>query len=202
MNIDAYIASGILEKYCLGLCTQEEIETIEQRATVFPVINSEIEKIRGSLESYFLANPVKPSSAVKAKLMRSVYKLNADADLEYAPLIESEASSSLLASWLKEKTFELPEESFDNLFVVPLASTAEVTNFIVFAKTGHETEMHDDFIEYLYLISGSCIMDFEGEQRSYNEGEIIEIMPRIAHSAMVTSEAPMMALVQRQAFYN
>jgi len=198
MDIDAYIASGILDNYCLGFCSEEENKAIEQYAAIHPAIREEIDKIRASMESYFMANEIKPSPSVKVALMRSVYKQVAAEDLYYPPLIDKNETPAALENWLAGKDIPLAEPGFENLFVIDLPSTNQVINFIVYARFGHEEEMHDDFIEYLYVIRGGCIMDFNGVKRSYGAGDIITIMPNVSHHAMVTSAEPMIALVQRQ----
>ncbi len=199
MDINAFISSGILENYCLGFCSAEEIVVIEQYAQTYPSVKTEIEKIRISLEDYFFANQLQPSPAVKQRLMLSVYEQSAKADTVYAPLIKDVMDTSILASWITAKKISGPVEEFENLFITDLPSTNQVTNFIVHAKKGHDAEMHDDFVEYLYLIEGSCTMNFEGKPRSYKKGDIIQILPYISHTAIVTSLQPMVALVQRQA---
>ena len=199
MDIDAYISSGALENYCLGFCSADENELIEQYAEQYPKIQNEIERIRVSLENFILSNKVKPSPSVKIRVMLSLYTQMANSDAGYAPLINDQIDKGTLDSWISAKNISVPTENFENLYVTELPSTEQVTNFIVHAKLGHEVEIHDNFIEYLYVIKGSCIMDFEGVKRSYREGEIIQIMPHINHSATVTSPEPMIALVQRQA---
>lgn len=199
MDVNAYISSGILENYCLGFCTTEEIALVENYAELYSVIKKEIEKIRTSLEDFILANKIKPSPTVKIRVMQSLYNQMAATDNEYVPLINEQIDPAILASWVVSKKIPDPSEDFENLYVIELPSTEQVTNFIVYAKTGHETEIHDKFIEYLYVVRGSCTMNFEGRIKSYSEGDIIHIFPNINHSAMVTSQQPMIAIVQRQA---
>ena len=199
MDVHAYIASGALENYCLGFCSEDEKALIEQYAATYPEIQMELERIRVSLEEFILSNKIKPSPAVKIRVMLTLYNQVAKANPGYAPLINEQLDPAALFSWLTAKKITPPAEDFDDLYITELPSTEQVTNFIVHAKTGHETEMHDDFVEYLYVIKGSCIMDFDGVKRPYKEGEIIQIMPHINHTATVTSLQPMIALVQRQA---
>ena len=198
MDIDAYIASGILDNYCLGFCSEEEKKAVEQYAASYPAIRVEIEYIRSSMEGYFMANEIKPSPSVKIALMRSIYKQMAADDISYPPLIEEKEAPVIIRSWLAGKDIPKAEDGFENLAIIDLPSTEQVINFIVHARFGHEEEMHDNFIEYLYVIKGSCTMDFAGEKRSYKAGDIISIVPHIIHYATVTSAEPMIALVQRQ----
>lgn len=198
MNIDAYIASGVLENYCLGFCSAAEISTIEEYASIYPAVKLEIDRIRHSLEDYFQANEIKPAAKVKISLMRTIYSQNAAQDTAYPPLIDEKDQTSLM-KWIAEKNILQKNIAFDNLHVEELPSTDQITNFIVFAKMGHQEEMHENFVEYLYVIKGSCVMDFEGKQKPYKAGELIVIPPHIRHIATITSSEPMIALVQRQA---
>ena len=93
---------------------------------------------------------------------------------------------------------QYPADDFDNLHVVGLPSTNEIINFAVWAKQGHEEEMHDDRNEYLAILDGSCDMYMNGVKTSYKKGDIITIKTGISHYAVITSAQPMFALVQRQ----
>jgi quercetin dioxygenase-like cupin family protein len=198
MDITAFIQSGILENYCLGLCAAKEIDEIETLSLKYPEIKNEIEKIHHFFETQFLANQVKPSAGVKMALMQSIYKQEAKIKKEFPPLITEDIAAQELRDWINFNNISFPKENTDNLFLMELPSTNEVTNLLVVAKTGHEPEMHQDFTEYLYIIDGSCTMNFEGEEKSYGTGDIITIKPNINHYAVVTSIQPMLALVQRQ----
>jgi len=200
MNVDAYIASGILENYCLGFCTEEENTTIELYAITYPAIRKEIEKIRSSPEDYFKANEMMPDPSVKIKLMRAIYRQIAAGDATYPPLIDKEQGPADIAAWLSGMEIPEAETSFENLSVINLPSTIEFINFFAYAKIGQDEEVHEDLIEYLYVVRGSCIMDLNGEKVPYGKGEMISIMPKIRHLAVITSEEPMIALVQRQVF--
>lgn len=198
MNPTALIESGILVNYCLGFCTPEEVLQIENFAAIHPEIQNEINSIQHTLEEQLMKNAIKPSANVKAGIMRSVYKQQAADQTGFVPLIENNNDVEELKKWVACNDIKLPTADFENLFITELASTNEVINFIVAAKKGHETEVHEDFIEYLFVISGSCTMDFEGIKKAYVAGDIISIPPKVNHTAVVTSAAPMLALVQRQ----
>lgn len=199
MNVEAYIRSGILENFCLGFCSAEENRDVEEMASQYPEIKAELEKIRSSLEEYFLANEIKPAPSVKIAVMLSIYKQMAASQSEYPPFIEGALQTQAISEWLSKSSLPAPKADFENLFFIELPSTEQVANFIVYAKNGHKEEVHTDLIEYLYVIQGSCVMDFDGRKRSYSAGEIISIMPHVRHHAVVTSDEPMIALVQRQA---
>ncbi|MFT3911019.1 MAG: cupin domain-containing protein [Ferruginibacter sp.] len=198
MNITAFIESGIITNYCLGFCTPEEITNVETLAAKHPEIKNEIEKIHIHFEEHLLINAIPPSPSVKIAIMQTVYKQQAGVNTKYVPLIDKNITVGELEKWIIANNIRPPVEDFENLFITELPSTKEVINFIVSAKNGHEPEVHPDFIEYLFVIQGSCTMDFDGAKRSYNAGEVIAIPPNVIHSAVVTSVEPMLAIVQRQ----
>ena len=194
----AFINSGIIENYCLGICSKEEKIELLQMAALHPIVRSEIEKVTQYFENLLLENAIAPKPSVKNSVLRSIYKKNALVDRTYVPLIENDSATKALGQWILDNNIHSPEAEFDDLFVIPLPSTDLVTNFVVASKKGHEPELHSDFIEYLYVIKGSCTMNFDGKEHSYNAGNIIAIPPDVIHFAVVTSLQPMLALVQRQ----
>lgn len=198
MDIGAYINSGIIEKYCMGTCSAREREELEQLAAAEPRIREEINAVQASVEQYLLANQVKPAPSVKIKLMQEIYRQTAIAEPVYPPLIKGEVSVNELRSWIENTALpELPAD-LENLAPTAIPSTGEIENFFVFARNGHDPELHDQFIEYLYVIKGSCIMYFNEKPVRFTAGQLISIMPGILHYAVVDSEEPMLAMVQRQ----
>ena len=197
VDVAAYINSGIVENYCLGFCTAEEVISIENLALQNVEIKHEIEKVRLSLEQDLLLKAVPPAASVKVSLMKAIYKQEAVVQHKFAPLIDDTIAGEDLQKWVADH-IPAPELNQDDMLVIELPSTDQVINFAAVAKSGHAEEMHTDFIEYLYIIKGSCMMKFNGIDKSYKEGEIITIHPNTRHAATVTSEQPMFVLVQRQ----
>ena len=192
------ISSGILDSYCLGFTSREEDASIEEMAARFPHVQEEIEKIRASLYAFVLQRNIQPSAAVKTTVMHAIYAQQAEKNPGFVPLMHKPADftryyQSAIANNLKEA-----DEPFDNLYVKALPSTNEVINFAVWVKNGHEEESHSDRNEYIAILEGSCDMFMDGRKSSYIEGEIISIAAGVSHYAVISSEKPMFALVQRQ----
>ncbi|MEO6583658.1 MAG: cupin domain-containing protein [Ferruginibacter sp.] len=198
MITEDIIASGILENYVMGFTTAKENAEVELYAAAYPAVDEELQKIRNVFETYLLANKMKPSPRAKSNLMKALYKQEAGAECLYPPLIEKELATQDLLKWLTLNPFKNPTEGFDNLHTQDLPSTPYISNFLVWAKEGHQDEMHTDMDEFLFIIKGSCTMYFDEKPSSYQQGELIHIPPYLSHRAVVTSREPMMALVQRQ----
>lgn len=68
MDIQAYIQSGIVESYVLGLANAEEIAEIEQLRLEYPEVNQAILDFELSLEKQAMDNAVSPLPGVREKL--------------------------------------------------------------------------------------------------------------------------------------
>jgi anti-sigma-K factor RskA len=75
LDIQAYIASGILESYVLGIASAEEAAEIEALAHQYPLIKAEIEAIRASLEAYIIQHEQMPPAALKKKIWHKLEEL-------------------------------------------------------------------------------------------------------------------------------
>ncbi|CAH0997313.1 hypothetical protein EMA8858_03444 [Emticicia aquatica] len=72
MNIQEYIASGILESYVLGLANEKETAEVEQMAEQWPEIKAEIRQIENALESYAFANAQTPPAHLQNQIWEKI----------------------------------------------------------------------------------------------------------------------------------
>lgn len=198
MDINAYIASGILEAYSMGKLTQGERAEVEANAAAYPAIRTELDAINDSIEFYAVENSIAPGASVKTKLLLKIYEQQSGEGKAYPPLVTENTLAKDFENWLAGIKIHLPPEPFDNIASFDLPSTDTVINFLVWAKKGHEEEVHDEYNEFIVILKGHCDMYFNGIKTHYDTGEIIVIPPDIPHYAVVTSDEPMFAVVQRQ----
>lgn len=198
MDATAFIRSGIIETYCLGFTSAEENILVEKMAAAHPQIKEEIEKVRESFNRFLQKRKMQPSASVKTAVMNNIYSQQALLKKEWVPLMHQPVNFLRYYEAADANGLKYPENFFENIYVQELPSTKEVINFAVWAKNGHEEEAHDDRNEYIVILEGSCDMYMEGKMTGYKKGEIIPIMSGIPHYAIITSEQPMFALVQRQ----
>ncbi|EHQ28503.1 anti-sigma factor [Mucilaginibacter paludis] len=114
-EIKAYIESGILELYVLGDISAEEKIQVEEMASKYPEIKTEIAEIERSLEAYALQNAVEPSENLRDRVMNSLLTNFAD-DTKFPT-----------------KPFTEPEETYiarDNIRALP---TPKVNAFYKYA---------------------------------------------------------------------
>lgn len=69
MDISAYIESGIIESYVLGLASAEEVAELETLAAQHPEIRLAVDRFSASLQKNIAANSVTPPAGLKQRIM-------------------------------------------------------------------------------------------------------------------------------------
>ncbi len=72
MDIQAYISSGIIEAYVLGLASNEEVREVEGYATQYAEVRQAITDFEIGLEKQALENAIAPPAFLKEKIMASI----------------------------------------------------------------------------------------------------------------------------------
>lgn len=80
MDIKAYIESGILENYVLGILNETEENEIRTMANRYPAIQSELEEIEGALAAYALLHAVELPPDLKTKVIEPIENFSTDED--------------------------------------------------------------------------------------------------------------------------
>ena len=83
MDIQAYIQSGIIESYVLGLASKTEVAELEELRIQYPQIDEAIDEFSLSLEKQALENAVPPPPDVRSKILAAI----AVEDSSTAPLL-------------------------------------------------------------------------------------------------------------------
>ena len=196
-SLAKFRASGIIENYCLGLTTHEENRQVKLFSLKYPELQEEIDRFHSIFYQNLFRNEKKPSAALKFSLMKTVYLQQAVLNKKYLPLLDKTNEVKFLQESVIANNLETYRVGLHDIEAEELPSTPEIANLAVWAKTGHTEEIHVDINEYIAVMEGSCTMCFGAVNKSYKKGDIIFIPPRVAHRAVVTSEQPMFALVQR-----
>ncbi len=69
MKVQAFITSGILEKYVLGMVSEEEVQEVLEKASQHIEIKEEIASIRNTFKNYILSHQVAPPEGLKEKVL-------------------------------------------------------------------------------------------------------------------------------------
>ena len=85
MDINSYIASGIIEMYVMDLCTPEEKQEMDLLRKQHPELNEAVIQFEKSLENNLLANATLPGEETDKKILESLHSLqitNGDKDIQ------------------------------------------------------------------------------------------------------------------------
>ncbi len=77
MEINSYIASGIIEMYVMDLCTPEERSELEQLRNQYPKLNEAVLEFEATLENNLSTNITLPGEKVDEKILQSFRSLPA-----------------------------------------------------------------------------------------------------------------------------
>lgn len=72
MNIEEYIASGILEAYALNELSLQERKEVERNLSLYPSLKEELASIEKTQEEFLLSMAIQPNLSVKANLFKKI----------------------------------------------------------------------------------------------------------------------------------
>ncbi len=76
MDIENYIATGILESYALGLCSKEETAEVEKLCAENPALKKELQGIQDALNEYALLHASAPREQTRVAIFQAIDQLN------------------------------------------------------------------------------------------------------------------------------
>ena len=90
MDINEYIATGILEKYVLNDVSAQEMQEVECLSHIYPEIGEELTRLQRGLEKVALAAAVTPPANLKRKVFEEIQKSPRKSDEQQidTPIIE------------------------------------------------------------------------------------------------------------------
>lgn len=72
VDINEYIASGILESVTLGLASPQEVQEVACLSKIYPEIQAEFIRVQKRCEEMMLENAQAPDSAIRASLLKTI----------------------------------------------------------------------------------------------------------------------------------
>ncbi|MEJ1241260.1 anti-sigma factor [Chryseolinea sp. T2] len=107
MNIEAYIASGVLEAYVQGQLSAAEIAEVEQNLVRYPQLRSELKAIEDTHEALLQQMAIQPKPSTRQKLLTQIQKpstgkivpLKSEEVINYRWVAAAAVFIALVASW-------------------------------------------------------------------------------------------------------
>lgn len=195
MDSKTYIASGIIEDYCLGTLSDEESRTVEQYAQLHSDVQHEINAFMQTLEQYALDNAIDPGEQLKTKIAQLIDNLatELEATSQNLPLLNKYSD---LGTWLRIVEPLLPAALEGNMFVKELRNEHGVSQTIIWSKIDYPDEVHEEVEECFIILKGKCRCYIEGEIIEVDAGGFLEI-PMFKHHDVKVIESPVLAVIQR-----
>lgn len=78
VDINEYIASGILESVTLGLASQQEVQEVACLSKIYPEIREEFVRVQKRCEEMMLETAVAPNPSVRAAVLKSIAAIPQD----------------------------------------------------------------------------------------------------------------------------
>lgn len=183
MEIKDFIASGIIEIYCLGLASEEEKRLVENLATDNKEIRDEIASISDVLNIYANSFSKSPSVSLRSRILDSFNSTGDANSFAFPPRLHMKSE---IAEWEKyitvNKIFSPAE--FDMVHLLDLPGDEKQVTYMAWAKAGAILEeSHENEDEYLFMMKGLCAITVNGERNIYNEGAVVFIPARTIHKA-------------------
>ena len=199
----AFLESGVVEDYCLGAASSEDVAKLMELCQHFPEAQAFLEQTQKSMEAFIGTFSKKPSGRSKNIIRNHILdKLK----LEKTKLVGAEqllpefigiSRYSKIENWeALTKGIEPPAE-YDNIYAKPLFVSEKEELLLVWAKKLVPDEIHDDMSESFLLLEGTVDCYVNDQVFSMVRGDFMQIPLDAHHKVVVTSPTPGKALRSR-----
>ena len=196
INIQDYIASGILDDYCLGLLSMEKQKEVESFCLLYPELQTELDAIRESLEQFTLLQGKEAPAELNKRIWSILNHLSREETMELnnLPLLTKYSNRD---HWLRVVKPLLPATLEQPLFALILKDDEEATQTLLWSKVNIPDEVHDNVYESFMILEGECECFVDGVAVRLSAGGYLDI-PLHAHHDVRLISPQAMAVVQRR----
>ena len=198
MEIKDLISSGIIEIYCLGLASEDEIKLVLKFSQESKEVRDEIASVYETLNNYAFASSKNPPAFLKNKIINSVLNQHAtDNQIQFPPRLNSDSTVSEWLKYISDNNIS-PPENYGAVYLLDLPGNEKVTTYIAWANKGAVVEeSHENEDEYLLMLKGRCSVTINGIVGYYREGDVVFVPGKALHRAEVLSDETMILVGQR-----
>jgi mannose-6-phosphate isomerase-like protein (cupin superfamily) len=195
MDIKAYIASGVIEDYSLGILNEKQKQEVDQLAADHPLIRKEIIAYQQSLEQYARSFDRPTPEGLKEKTRALIDNLLREeaTQADELPLLNKYSDSK---NWLLKVRPLLPKVLEGDMFVHVLQDNEEIEQLLMWTNVDIPDEVHVLEKESFIVLEGECECYIDDKVFKLKAGEFIDI-PLHAHHDVKVVKGPVLAIVQR-----
>ncbi len=198
-NITAYIESGIIQSYVMGMATDAEVKEVELMAANHPEVEAAIKAFSADLENYALSNATAPDPTIKPFLMATIDYMErlGKGEVPGAPAeLNDNSTIADYSEWLDRPDMVLPP-AFEDFHAKIISYTPAAVTAIVWIKDMAPAEVHDKEYEKFLVVEGTCTITIGDEEHKLVPGDFLAIPLYKDHNVKVTSDIPCKVILQR-----
>lgn len=195
MNMEDYIAQGMLQDYCLGLLTEDKMAEVEAMCHQHAEVKTALLAMQQGIEGYVTEQPIWRKAALKNNIWNTLNNITTEEniDINNLPLINKYSDHK---AWLKVIQPLVPAKLEEETFLTMIQANERVVQLATKSTFGHLEEIHTDMIESFLILEGDCICRIGDNLIPLTAGGFIEIPLHEVHNVKVTSPY-IVAVVQR-----
>ncbi len=195
MNVQDYIESGVLQDYCLGMLSEEEMQQVDMHAKNYTEVQEEIAANFQALEWYAIKSGKSLPANAKLKIFTGIDNIIKEekAELNNLPLLNKYTDHT---NWLKAVKPLLPKILGEEIFVHVLRDDEKVLQMLIWSKVDYPDEVHNDVKESFIILEGECKCYIGDDIIELGPGGFFEI-PMFTHHDVKVTKGPVLAVVQR-----
>lgn len=198
-ELNTYIASGILEAYCLGSLPPSQAAEVATMAAAHPEVQAEIDRMLETLEKYPQSPEPRPDLKNRVLDFLDAHLSKETVDLQNPPLLHRHSDPEAWNSALRNIEPDIQEPGFAARV---LKETDDLMLSVVWLSADLVEDQHteDEFHESFFILEGACECDFEGKIVRFSAGDYFDIPPNTRHVIKNISEGLpyVKGLVQRR----
>lgn len=193
--IQELFQTGLIEEYCLGILPADEVRLLEKKMEEIPELKTAVNEFQQKQSMRTLPDL---SGHIWNQIREKVNSV---------PFTEPPPDNGILSRHttldsIKREIGDLTVPDVDeNITMVPFRNVLGFEQFLVRVRQFVPEETHDDLLESFYILEGTCTCFVGENQYPLEAGGFLEIPMFIPHSVTITSEKPVLAILQRGIIY-
>jgi mannose-6-phosphate isomerase-like protein (cupin superfamily) len=200
-NLEAFIESGILELYVLGIASAEEKREAEEMLAAYEEVREEIERISEALQSYSERHAAIPNATIKPMILASIdyeERLRKGEQPSNPPILNNNSTFKDYSQWLDREDMVIPTD-FNGIHAKLIGHTPQATSAIVWIQSETPYEKHHQEHEKFLILEGTCDIIIDEKVHHLVPGDYMSIPLHAGHYVKVTSTIPCKVILQRVA---
>ena len=196
-DIQAYIASGIIEAYYLGQLETPEMQEVERIAKRYPEIRAEIDRTDAALRHLTTETPALRDR--KENIMRTLHQLQIEQtmSLDNLPLLSRYSNHR---QWLEMVRGLEPQGRHNGADYRVLQETPNLVQTLIWLEDVLEEDGHDPeiFQESILVLDGKCECKLGSEIVRLGPGGFLAIPANTPHIIRnIYANRPLLGIMQR-----